>query len=176
MFFKNKNKLMNIQPKRQVFYSFHYENDYWRVQIIRNIGVVEGNEPVSANEWEEVRRKGHNAIKKWIDENMKYRSCLVVLVGEETADREWVRYEIEHAWNTGKGVVGIYIHNIKDSQGRTCGKGRNPFEGIFVDGEHLVPMSRIVKCYNPSRYDAYNYIKENLKDWIEEAIEISDQY
>ena len=38
--------------KRQVFYSFHYANDAMRVQQIRNIGMIEGNTPVSPNEWD----------------------------------------------------------------------------------------------------------------------------
>ena len=35
--------------KRQVFYSFHFKNDSWRAGQVRNIGVVEGNTPVSSN-------------------------------------------------------------------------------------------------------------------------------
>lgn len=62
-------------PKRQVFYSFHFDNDVMRVQLIRNIGVIEGNTPVSANDWEELKRKGDSAVEKWIDENMKNRLC-----------------------------------------------------------------------------------------------------
>lgn len=50
--------------KRQIFYSFHYEKDVWRVQQIRNMGVIDGNPPVSPNEWEEVKKKGGNAIRK----------------------------------------------------------------------------------------------------------------
>lgn len=42
--------------KRQVFYSFHFKNDSWRAGQVRNIGVVEGNMPVSSNDWEEVKR------------------------------------------------------------------------------------------------------------------------
>jgi len=98
--------------KRQIFYSFHYDNDVFRVQQIRNIGALEENKPVSVNEWETVKRGGDAAIKKWIDENLKYKSCLVVLIGTETANRKWVKYEIEKAWNDGKPVVGIYIHNL----------------------------------------------------------------
>ena len=45
-----------------------------RVQQIRNIGVIEGNEPVSPNKWEEIKRKGDAAIEDWIDENMKYKN------------------------------------------------------------------------------------------------------
>ena len=66
--------------KRQVFYSFHFKNDSWRAGQVRNIGVVEGNTPVSSNEWEEVKRKGENSIKKWINSHMEYRSCVIVLI------------------------------------------------------------------------------------------------
>jgi len=63
---------------RQVFYSFHYGNDVMRVQQIRNIGHIEDNKPVSANQWESLRRTGDDAIKNWIDENM---SDMLILMG-----------------------------------------------------------------------------------------------
>jgi len=100
--------------KRQVFFSFHFDNDAWRAGQVRNMGMVDGNNPVSSNEWEEIKRKGDDNIKNWIDENLKYRSCTVVLVGSKTASRKWVRYEIQRSWELGKGVVGICIHNLKD--------------------------------------------------------------
>lgn len=156
--------------KRQIFYSFHYDNDVFRVQQIRNIDALEDNKPVSANDWETVKRGGDNSIRKWIDENLKYKSCVVVLVGEETANRKWVKYEIQKAWELGKGLVGIHIHNLKDPRTGKSSKGDNPFDQFtFDDGTKL---SSIVKCYNPSYSDAYNDIKDNLEDWIEEAIEI----
>lgn len=39
--------------KGQVFYSFHCKNDVMRAAQIRNIDVIDGNKPVSENEWEE---------------------------------------------------------------------------------------------------------------------------
>ena len=86
---------------RRVFYSFHYNNDNWRVQQIRNMGKVEGNSPVTSNEWEEVKRKGDDNIKRWINSAMEYRSCVVVLAGRYTANRKWINYEIENAWKEG---------------------------------------------------------------------------
>lgn len=154
--------------KRQVFYSFHYDNDVFRVQQIRNIGALEDNKPVSANEWESVKRGGEVSIKKWIDDNLRYKSCVVVLVGEETSNRKWVRYEIEKAWELGKGLVGVYIHNLKDPRTGKSSKGKNPFDQFELhDGTKL---SSVVKCYNPNPNDTYNDIKDNLEDWIEEAI------
>lgn len=155
---------------KKVFYSFHFDNDVMRVQQIRNIGVIEENKPVSSNEWEEVKRKGEDSIKKWIDDNMKYRSSVVVLIGEETAQRPWVKYEIIKGWSDGKGVVGIYIHNIKCPRNGKCNQGPNPFDSItFTDGTKL---SSIVKCYNPNPYDAYNDIANNLEKWVDEAVAI----
>lgn len=157
-----------MAAKRKIFYSFHYDNDVFRVQQIRNIGALDENKPVSANEWEEVKKGGDTSIKRWIESNLNNKSCLVVLVGSETANRKWVKYEIEKAWNDGKGVVGIYIHNLKCPRNGTCQQGANPFDQFTLkDGPKL---SSVVKCYNPKSNDAYNDIKNNLEDWIEEAI------
>ncbi len=157
--------------KRQVFYSFHYERDVWRAAQVRNMGVVEGNEPLSENDWEEVKRRGETSIKRWIDEQLSYRSCVVVLVGKETSIRRWVKYEIERGWESGKGVVGICIHNLKDNNGKQDVKGSNPFGGTG--------LSNIVKLYDPPysiSTDVYDHIKYNISDWVEEAIRIRNQH
>jgi len=161
--------------KRQVFYSFHYKNDVRRVSQVRNIGALEDNKHVSDNEWEEVKRKGDDNIKKWINDNMNYRSCVIVMVGEETANRKWVKYEIEKAWNDGKGVLGIYIHNLKDPVTGKCSQGKNPFSSFTIKKDNK-SLADIVKCYNPNPNDAYNYIKDNLEKWVEEAIKIRNNY
>jgi len=154
--------------KRQVFYSFHYGNDVMRVAQIRSIGSIEDNKPVAENAWEAVRRGSDAAIRRWIDENMKYRSCVIVMVGTETANRPWVRYEIEKAWEDGKGLFGIHIHNLKCPRNGVCAKGVNPFDTFnFKDGRKL---SSVVKCYDPSSRDAYNDIRMNLGNWVEQAI------
>lgn len=158
--------------KRQVFYSFHFDNDVMRVQQVRNIGAIEDNKPVSVNEWEKIR-KSDDSIKKWIADNMDHRSCVVVLVGKDTANRPWVKYEIKKAWKDEKGIVGIYIHNLKDPRDGKSSKGTNPFEQFTVGEKSL---SSIVKCYNPDSDDAYNDIKNNLEDWVEEAIQIRKNY
>lgn len=143
--------------KRQVFYSFHYKNDIWKVSQVKNMGVVDGSKTVTANEWEEVKKKGDDAIKRWINVSMKSRTCLVVLVGTETVNRKWVKYEIEQAWNNQMGVVGIYIHNLKDNVGKTSQKGKNPFETFEFNN---TSFANIVKCYDPLSSDAYNDIKK----------------
>ncbi len=161
---------------RKVFYSFHYDNDYWRTQPIRNIGFIDGSKPVSVNDWEAVKKGGDSAIEKWITDQLSGRSCTVVLVGAETANRKWVRHEIIESWNSQKGVVGIRIHNLKDSDGNQSFAGPDPFDQITVGKK---TMSSIVKLYSPmssSSTEAYAAIKDGISDWIEEAIEIRNNY
>ncbi|MBP9019626.1 MAG: TIR domain-containing protein [Bacteroidales bacterium] len=161
---------------RRVFFSFHYKPDNWRASQIRNMGVIEGNRPVSDNDWEQITRGGDEAIQDWISEQMEGKSCIIVLIGANTAGRKWIKYEIKKAWNDGKGVLGIYIHNLKDKEGEQSSKGINPFDDFTINGEKL---SIIVKAYDPpystSKY-VYDYIKEHLVDWVEEAIEIRNKY
>ena len=157
---------------RKAFYSFHYKPDNWRASQVRNCGVVEGNYPVSDNDWEEITRGGDKAIQKWIDGQINGKSCAIVLIGTNTAGRKWIKYEIKKSWNDGKGVLGIHIHNLKDKDGYQSSKGKNPFDYFTVDGKKL---SSIVKAYDlPSSISTYVYdhIKKNLEGWVEEETSI----
>lgn len=163
---------------RKVFYSFHYKPDNVRASQVRNIGAVEGNKPAKDNDWETITKGGDKKIEEWIDDQLNGRSCTVVLIGENTAGRKWITYEIEKSWNDGKGVVGIYIHNLKDFDGGQSKKGKNPFDGLTMDLDKK-KLSSIVKAYDPPYSDSkkvYNHISENISDWIEEAIEIRKKY
>jgi hypothetical protein len=153
--------------KEPVFYSFHFDNDVFRVQQIRNMGVIEGNEPVSPNEWEQLKRAGIGAVERWIDNNMKYRRCVVVLIGTETADRPWIQYEIKKAWRERRGLLGIYIHNLKCPRTGTCVRGPNPFDRFTVGGQ---PMASLVDVHDPSSWDAYGDIARNMQSWVASAI------
>ena len=163
---------------RRIFYSFHYIPDNWRASQIRNIGAVEGNKPVSDNDWEAVKKGGDKAIQKWIDDQLDGRSCTVILIGKDTAGRKWINYEIEKSWNSNKGVLGIYIHNLKDANGNQTTKGSNPFAAFTIERDGA-KLSSIVKDYDPPYTDSkkvYDYISQNLSAWIEDAINIRDNY
>lgn len=153
--------------QRKIFYSFHFSNDVMRVQQVRNMGVVEGNTPVTPNTWEEVKKKGVAAVETWIDDNMKNKSCVIVLIGTDTHLRPWVKYEIEKAWKDGKGILGVYIHNLTCPNNGKCEKGNNPFDSFTftLNGISVTP-----KVYDPKAGDAYNAIADNLSSWVEAAI------
>ena len=159
---------------RRAFFSFHYKPDAWRAAEVRNSGMVEGNTPVSDNDWEKVTKSGDAAIKKWISDQMHGRSCTVVLVGSNTAGRQWINHEIIKSWDDGMGVVGIHVHGLRDEDGKTATKGSNPFDNI-TEGKSKKKLSTIVKCYTPSGSDSkerYAWIKKHLANAVEEAIQI----
>ncbi|MFA5934603.1 MAG: TIR domain-containing protein [Candidatus Paceibacterota bacterium] len=162
--------------KRQVFYSFHYDNDHWRASQVRNIGAIEGNRPAPDNDWETVKKGGDQAIERWINEQMKYRSCTIVLIGSKTADRKWIKHEIKKSWENGMGLVGIYIHNLKNSVGSQGYQGSNPFDSFNHNG---TPLNQIIKTYNPPYNDSkqvYAYISNNIGAWADEAVLIRQKY
>ena len=157
--------------KRQVFFSFHYDNDNWRAGKVRNMGKVDGSSTFSDNDWEEVKEKTESKIKEWIDKQLDKRSCLVVLIGEKTANRKWINYEIKKAYELNKGIVGIYIHKLKNAKGEQDSKGSNPFDCYKING---VSMSKYVKCFESNwsaSDDVYKDIKDNIEDLIEYGIE-----
>lgn len=178
--------------KHRVFFSFHYLKDSWRAGQVRNMGVLEGNPPVSTNEWEEVKQKGNNNIERWIAQNMDSKTCLVQLVGEDTYSRKWCKHEIKHAWEEGKGIVCIYIHGLKNVLGNQGRKGSNPLKQFCIDKtfnyiiEHEKPadsneinLSQICKAYDTpyvTSTNVYNYIKEHISEWVDEAISIRNKY
>ena len=122
--------------------------------MVRNMGKVDKSSTFSDNDWEEVRYKSEPRIKEWIDSQMAMRTCIVVLVGAETSNRKWVKYEIEKAMELRKGIVGIRINKLEDSSGHR--------------------LSNYVKLFEPtyksSKY-VYEEIQDNLDQLIEEAID-----
>jgi len=164
---------------RKCFFSFHFKRDNWRVATIRNIGSIEGNKPASDNDWESITSGSdkEQKIKNWIADQMKGKSCSIVLVGNETANRKWIKYEIIESWNKRMGVVGIYIHGFKNSDGYISNKGKNPFSFIGY-GNTGKKLSSIVNCYDPSGSNSkerYEWVTEHLANAVAEAIRIRNE-
>lgn len=155
---------------KSVFFSFHYRRDAWRVQQVLNMGALEGQPVLNSQEWEEVKQQGDKAVEKWIDDKMKYKKAVVVLVGAQTASRRWVRHEILKAWNESRPLVGIQIHGLADSQGNTDSAGVNPFSRVSLEGGGTV--ADYVPLYAPSgstSQQVHASIAANLESWVDYA-------
>jgi hypothetical protein len=139
---------------RKVFFSFHYERDIWRTNVVRNSGVVEGSAAAGfhdASLWEDAKKKGDADVKKLIDKGLLGTSVTVVLIGAETASRKFVDYEIEQSIARGNGLLGIKISSIKDKDGKTDTQGAAP--------------ARLTKAGAP----CYTWDQSKFGDWVEDA-------
>jgi hypothetical protein len=128
---------------RRAFYSFHYIPDNWRASQVRNMSLVDDNKPATDNDLEAITKKGDAAIQKWIDYQLSGKSVAIVLIGLKIAGRKWIKYEIKKAWEDDKGLLGIYIYNLKDKDGNQSTKGSNPFLSYRVEDKN---MADIVKA------------------------------
>ncbi len=158
---------------RKVFYSFHYERDSQRAAQVRNSHAIADQDEygvIDSVEWEKIERAGKEAIQRWINDQLKYTSVTVVLIGAETAQREWVQYEILRSWERGNGLVGVLIHNVKNLDGKTDSAGADPFAAVTLpDGTKL---SSICKTYDWVTGNGIN----NLGQWVEEAFSARAKY
>ena len=137
-----------------MFFSFKYESDVSRAMVVRNSWVTQGREAagfVDAVDFEEVKKGGDEAIRRWIDDQLDGTSVTVVLVGSDTCTSKYVKYEIDQSIAKGNGLLGIDISKIKDLSRNTserCGQ---------------IPKGYAFYLWNnDGGYD-------NMGDWIEKA-------
>lgn len=154
---------------RQVFFSFRYDRDIQRIGQIRNSGVVLGAGDTSSGlvdsvEWDRITRGGDAAILRWIDGQLHGTSVTVVLIGAQTANWQWINYEIVESVRRGNGLLGVYIHNVKDPDGLTTTKGDNPFDYITWRNTGT-RLSREYATYDWVHDDG----RRNLSRWIDAA-------
>lgn len=155
---------------KTVFYSFHYERDVHRVQLVRQIGALEGQPLLGAQQWEAVRQQGDQAIKDWIHKEMAYKRAVVVLIGQETASRPWVLYEIEKAWDDKKPLVGVRIHGLASMSSGADSRGADPF--AKVSGVSGVPVFDPTQTNWQGQIDTkatYANLSNNLESWVAQA-------
>jgi Thoeris protein ThsB, TIR-like domain len=161
---------------RRVFYSFHYNRDSWRAQQVRNMGRIEGQTVATANQWEQIRANP-DAVRRWIDGEMVGKSCVVVLIGQETASRPWIKYEIRKGWEDGKGILGIRIHNLRDRGGRQSNWGEDPFSAYFpMRGIRLSDIAPVIWPQMHDSREVYRYIQLHLPAMIDQAIEVRNRF
>lgn len=117
---------------RRTFFSFHYERDVQRAHVVRNSWVTKPNRMEAgffdSSVFEATKRTGDQALKRFLDGGLVNCSVTAVLIGNQTAWRRWVRYEILRSFVEGKGVLGIYINSLKNFYGTQDYPGPNPFE------------------------------------------------
>lgn len=154
---------------RCVFFSFQYERDLWRANVVRNAWVGQDREATGfwdATLWEDANRFGDDAIRRTIEQGLENTTVTAVLIGAETAGRPWMLYEIQKSRERGNGLFGVYLNEIRDQYGFTDVMGPNPFKRLFIqESARLKWMSDI--------YPSYSWVGDNgdknFGAWVEEA-------
>lgn len=126
--------------KRRVFFSFHYQNDVWKVNQVRQSWRREKEQSreaegfYDASIWERSKLTGPDALKRLIRDGMQNTSVTCVLVGQETYARRWVRYELARSVVKGNGLLGVRIHLMGDRNGLASPQGPNPLDymGVYL--------------------------------------------
>ena len=86
---------------RRVYFAFHYRDvASFRANVVRNSWVTkpdkEGAGFWDAADWEKLKRQRDEATQRWIDnKQLEGTSVTAVLIGAETSDRDWIKYEIK---------------------------------------------------------------------------------
>ncbi len=131
---------------RHIFFSFHYKDvaDF-RANVVRNSWLTKDkrNKDIfyDGSIWEEAITKGVRALKDLINKGLHFTSVTVALIGKETHDRRWVKYEILKSFEEGNGILAIYLNRIKGKDGYIESKGVNPLDRLGIqisdDGKYI---------------------------------------
>lgn len=122
---------------KRVFFSFHYKDvaDF-RANVVRNHWMTKPDREIcgyyDASIWESAKKQGDVALKRLINAGLEQTSNTCVLIGSDTFERPWVRYELLKSFKRGNHIFGVHINSIKSKAGQTKNKGPNPLDYVGV--------------------------------------------
>jgi hypothetical protein len=129
---------------KRVFFSFHYDDVVdFRANVVRNHHVTKDTGTAGffdASIWEDAELHGDESVKRLIHRGLENTSVTCALVGTDTWQRRWVRYEILKSYDRGNALVGVHINSIPDKDHRTYARGQDPFArlGLSIDNQGKV--------------------------------------
>lgn len=154
---------------KSVFYSFHYGRDVHRVQLVRHINTIDGSAALNGQDWETVRRQTQTAVTRWIDSQMNYKRAVIVLIGQETASRAWVRYEIERAWSVKKPLLGVRIHGLASMNDGPDRAGDDPFAAAGLSNIPIFDPTKITWGGAIDTRATFAELRARLPMWAEQG-------
>lgn len=156
---------------RKIYFAFHYQKDIDRVNEVLTSEIVRKKYAIAglygAPVWEKAKKAGNQSVMLMILDGLQGTSVTVFLLGEETANRKWVQYELEESWKRGNGIVGIYIHQLRDADFKRSSKGPGILEGFTyeVNGK---------ECSLGQWFKTYDWVEndgpKNFGSWVEESV------
>lgn len=110
-------QLMSHARRRRVFLSFHADDE----PQVRGFRLMLKNPRVDLDAYDSGLREAIDSeqgayIKSVLRDKIGRASVVLCLIGNGTAGREWVDWELKTAWEMRKGIAGA---RLKGSRGRT---------------------------------------------------------
>ena len=106
---------------KNVFVSHHHKDD---ASVDGLTGMVSGkgyqlrNSSIRVKEENQKRidnkQISDRAIARLLRMKMRWASQVIVVIGKETYQRDWVNWEIKVAHQLGKPIIGVYENGLKD--------------------------------------------------------------
>lgn len=95
----------------QFFISYVYEDGAYKAQLASwaRSGELGGWEPVY--ETDDVRQDGKKAIQRHLNPMIASCGAVIVLVGNNSHNHEWLDYEVHNARSAGKGIISVRLPN-----------------------------------------------------------------
>ncbi|MDN5201198.1 TIR domain-containing protein [Fulvivirgaceae bacterium BMA10] len=160
---------------KRVFFSFHYQDVIdFRANTVRNHWLTKKDREVAgffdASIWESAKKTGDTAVKRLINKGISNTSNTCVLVGSNSFERRWVRYEIFKSIYEGNHVFAVHINKIKGKDQKVKAYGNNPFEYLGLefskDGKSVKPIEFKIKNWGYARdFDGYKLDKVAPKSY-----------
>jgi MTH538 TIR-like domain (DUF1863) len=129
------------QVKRKVYFAFTF-SDVLRVNNVRQIGKIAPRESRNARTffdrsiWERRSITNDEGLKNLMRNGVKHSSAVCVLIGTDTWNSRWVKYEISRAVIDGRGLFAVHINSLNHNVRRAPDPpGHNPLHlmGVYKD-------------------------------------------
>lgn len=152
-----------------VFFCYDRLLDIQRAKRVKHRYEMKGGRAIGfpkPEEWKKIMAKGNQAIKYWVEDQVHFSDVTAILIGSNTSKDPVVRQAITACHQLEKGMLAIYVHNIRTENGMLHQKGINPLDCFcVVKGDQKTNLSEI--------YPTYDWIRDtgqfNLNKWIQKA-------
>ncbi|MFX1498373.1 MAG: TIR domain-containing protein [Promethearchaeota archaeon] len=113
-----------------MFFSFKWDPDVWRANILRNAARIQG--ATSVGYWddslyERSLARNPDYIKRKIREGLNGTSVTIIVVSDRTIESSYVKYEYEKSIEMGNKILQIDVSNMNTPIGYSNFNGWLPY-------------------------------------------------
>lgn len=103
---------------RQAFFIFDYDNDLGHAKELAGSGGVKAAAPAGFDDsaaFKKAQQEGDAAVKSLIDAGLGSTSATVVVIGQNTANLDYVNYAIAESLERQNGILGVFVGGARSA-------------------------------------------------------------